>query len=486
METFWIKAAQLIVALGLLVFIHELGHYFFARVFGIKVNRFYLFFNPYFSILKYFPDKRKVELISWTKSKVDPETKKETEESHSLLSFKLGKPKSAFKKDGKPSWRATLYGIGWVPLGGYCDIDGMVDETKSADQLSAVPQPWEFRTKPAWQRLLVMLGGVLFNFILATVIYAGIAFYWGEKYIEYKDATAGMEFSPTALQHGFRNGDIPLKADGVELTAGDNDSRMSLLMAKEITVLRDGRDTTFTLPDNFPLSLQPDEFFMTYRQPIVINQLQPGDAAAAAGLHEGDSIVAVAGVTPLYYSGLADVLNANKNKEIDVTFYRDGQEMTLPVKLGDTAKLGIALKPITEIYKPTVVEYSLLESVPKGVSNGTDMLVNYVKQFKYIFSKEGAQSVGGFGAIGNMFPEHWSWYYFWNITAFLSVALAFMNFLPIPALDGGHILFLLVEMVTRRKLPEKFMNYAQMVGMAFLLLLLVYANGMDIFRTFFK
>lgn len=486
METFWIKAAQLIVSLGLLVFIHELGHYFFARVFGIKVNRFYLFFNPWFSILKYFPDKGKVELISWTKKEVDPATGKEAEVPHSLVSFRVGRPRPALNKKGKPSWRATLYGIGWVPLGGYCDIDGMVDETKSASQLSAVPQPWEFRTKPRWQRLLVMLGGVLFNFILAIIIYAGMAFHWGEKYIEYRDATAGMEFSPTALKYGFKNGDIPLMADGEPVLAADTDSRVKLLMAKEVTVLRDGRDTTFTLPEKFPLMLEQGEFFMTYRQPIVVNQLQPGDAADAAGIKAGDSIVAVAGVQPLYYSGLAEVLEANKNREVDVTLYRDGKVMTLPVKLGDTGKLGIALKPITEVYKPTVVEYGLLESVPKGISNGSSMLVSYVSQFKYIFSKEGAQSVGGFGAIGNMFPEHWSWYYFWSITAFLSVALAFMNFLPIPALDGGHILFLLVEMVTRRKLPEKFMNYAQMVGMAFLLLLLVYANGMDIFRTFLK
>ena len=490
----------MIVALGFLVIVHEFGHYFFARLFGIRVSRFYLFFNPWFSILKYHPADNRVELIAWTK-KVKNESGQEVEQPRALLSFKVGKPHSDENSKGRPNWRATLYGIGWVPLGGYCDIAGMVDETKTAADLPEGPQPWEFRSKPSWQRLLVMLGGVMFNFLLAIFIYAGMAFYWGDDYLEYRDAYAGMQYSPAALAAGFQHGDIPLAADGVALSAADGDSRLSLLSAKTVTVLRDGKEVTIDMPGDFPEKILADnEFFMSFLQPVVVDSVLPGSAAAKAGMMAGDSIAAIGEASTVYYysgpqgayfmgaDGHPVLAEADKNTTVDFTVVRDGKELTLPVAVDENNKVGIGLRSYIDIFKYplTHVDYGFFESFPTGVSKGTGMLVSYVSQFKYVFTKEGAKSLGGFGAIGNMFPNRWNWYSFWTICAFLSVALAFMNVLPIPALDGGHVLFLIFEMVTGRKMPEKVLGIAQMVGMGFLLILLLYANGMDIFRAFFK
>lgn len=455
METFLIKALQLIAALAFLVVVHEFGHYLMARIFGIKVEKFYLFFNPWFSIAKWKPKQKE--------------------------------PKLDRHGNAKTSWRDTEYGIGWLPLGGYCKIAGMIDESMDKEQLARPAEPWEFRSKPAYQRLLVMLGGVIFNFILAILIYAGMAFAYGQKYIEFEKATEGLDFSATAQSIGFRNGDIPLSYDGVRADAGRNDIQLRLLEAKEVKVLRNRRDTvSIAIPENFILRMKDEPFFV-YRQPVWVYRVQGASAASQAGLLENDHIVAIDSVATPSYTELTAALTARKGKKINVTVERDGKRLTLPADLPESGKLGFQLKKITDVYPAEVLHYGFFESFPEGIKLGTNMLTNYVGSMKYVVTtKEGAQSVGGFGAIGNMFPEKWSWYSFWEICAFLSVALAFMNVLPIPALDGGHAMFLLWEIITRRKPSEKFMEYAQIAGMCFLLLLLVYANGADIVRAIMK
>lgn len=457
METFLIKAAQLIVAFAILVIIHEFGHYIFSRIFGVKVEKFYLFFNPWFTLYKYKPKK--------------PAPKPGEEE--------------------KMTWRDTEYGIGWVPLGGYCKIAGMIDESMDTEQMKQPAKPWEFRSKPAWQRLLIMVGGVLFNFILAIIIYTGIVFAWGEKYIPFRNATEGMMYSETAHKVGFVDGDIPLAADGKELTYYSGDELLKMLDAKVVTVLRNKCDTVnINIPDGYIFTANKEaeegNLFMAYRLPVVISDLQPGMGAVKAGLMKSDSIVSINGVSTPSFDIFKAELDKNPDKDVTIGFVRNGKPMESKVAVDAAGKIGIMLTPLTDIYRTVTREYSIFASIPRGIELGVEKLTSYVSQMKYVFTREGAKNLGGFGAIGNIFPESWNWEQFWSITAFLSVILAFMNILPIPALDGGHVLFLLVEIITRRQPSEKFLEYAQMAGMAFLFALLLFANGNDIYRFFFK
>ena len=457
METFLIKAAQLIVAFAILVIIHEFGHYIFSRIFGVKVEKFYLFFNPWFTLYKYKPKK--------------PAPKPGEEE--------------------KMTWRDTEYGIGWVPLGGYCKIAGMIDESMDTEQMKQPAKPWEFRSKPAWQRLLIMVGGVLFNFILAIIIYTGIVFAWGEKYIPFRNATEGMMYSETAHKVGFVDGDIPLAADGKELTYYSGDELLKMLDAKVVTVLRNKCDTVnINIPDGFIFTANKEaeegNLFMAYRLPVVISDLQPGMGAVKAGLMKSDSIVSINGVSTPSFDIFKAELDKKPDKDVTIGFVRNGKPMESKVAVDAAGKIGIMLTPLTDIYRTVTREYSIFASIPRGIELGVEKLTSYVSQMKYVFTREGAKNLGGFGAIGNIFPESWNWEQFWSITAFLSVILAFMNILPIPALDGGHVLFLLVEIITRRQPSEKFLEYAQMAGMAFLFALLLFANGNDIYRFFFK
>lgn len=480
METFFFKALQFIVALGLLIIIHEFGHYFFARLFGIKVNRFYLFFNPWFSLVKYYPREGVVKFIARSEEVEGKEVE------HAAANIRVGKPHLA-SPDGRTTWRDTVYGIGWVPLGGYCDIAGMIDESKSEKDLEAVPQPWEFRTKPAWQRLLVMVGGVLFNFLLAVVIYAGIAMHWGERYIPFDAATEGFDFVPAAQAVGFRNGDIPLSADGRKIDAADSDYLMRMIEAKEVKVLRNHADTVaIAISKDFIFRLNDEKGFMAYRLPVIIDRLMPGEPAAKAGLQEGDRIIAIDSAATPTRTEFLPALQAAAGREVPLTVIRDGRELTLPVTPTEYGKLGFQFRDICDIYPTVTKEYGIFASIPKGWELGTTTLKSYVGSMKHVFSSEGVQQVGGFGTIGNLFPERWNWLTFWEITAFISLALAFMNIIPIPALDGGHILFLMWEVVTGRKVPLKVLETAQYVGMMFLLLLMLYANGNDIFKAFFK
>lgn len=428
------------MSLSLLVIIHELGHFMWARLFKIRVEKFYIFFNPWFSLLKW-----------------------------------------------KPKNSDTTYGLGWLPLGGYVKIAGMIDESMDKEQMAQPPQPWEFRTKPAWQRLLVMTGGVLNNFILAIVIYAGIAWCWGERTIPYQNAYEGMDFTPAAQSLGFRNGDILLTADGRTIDSRERSALYRMLEADRVTVLRNHHDTvTLQMPRNAVTSLPQDDPFMAYRLPVFVKQVMPGEPAEQAGLIAGDRIIAVGDSLTPAYTELSPALKAYGGKQVPVTLLRGSDTVMVSATPTNGGKLGFGLMSPLEVYRCDTTKYGLLHSIPVGIGNGTEMLTTYVSSLKHIFTKEGAESIGGFGAIGNLFPPKWDWRTFWEMTAFLSIILAFMNIIPIPALDGGHVLFLLWEVITRRKPSDKFLEYAQMAGMTFLLLLLLYANFNDIYRFFLK
>lgn len=490
METFLIKAAQLILAFAILVIIHEFGHFLFARIFGVKVEKFYIFFDPWKEIFKWKPKKYfgffgKTKSLGKEKNEV---TKVEGNYDEKNVSSTDSGEKTSF-------WGDTEYGIGWLPLGGYCKIAGMVDESMDTEQLKREPQKWEFRSKPAWQRLLIMIAGVLFNFLLAILIYAGIVYATGEKYVPLKEAKMGMEFSGEARKIGFHNGDIPIKADGEELDK-PAEAFMQMMQAKDVTVLRNGKEVNIPIPDKFIFTMEQEAksdtatiAFFTYRFPARVNQVVMGEGAAKAGILEGDELIAVDTVSTPTLLSFQDALKGRENQKVNVTVLRKNNErtdtLTLPVQLSGASKMGIGLEiDPSAFFKAKEIHYSLLQSVPRGIEMGTDKLTAYAKSMKMVFTKEGANSIGGFGTLGSIFPEKWNWIAFWNIAAFLSVALAFMNILPIPALDGGHVLFLLYEVITGRKPSDKFLEYAQVTGMILLILLLVYANGMDIVRLF--
>ena len=498
MDTFLIKAFQLILALAILIIIHEFGHFIFARIFGIRVEKFYIFFDPWFEIFKWRP-KRYFGIFGKTR-KLDPNCENEEKlltTPIDQLGPEAGKdtPAAGKKKKKGSFWGDTEYGIGWIPLGGYCKISGMIDESMDTEQMKQPPQDWEFRSKPAWQRLLVMIAGVLFNFLLAILIYAGIVYATGEKYVDYKDAKMGMAYSDAAKNIGFVDGDIPLYADN-EVLVNPNQDRMKMIQASTVTVLRNGRDTVrIAIPKKFIFSLDEESKkpgnrinFMTYRIPVEILQVQGGGGASKAGIKEGDRILAINGNPTPSLDVFFPELDKYPSQTIDLKVLRNGRDtLSLKAETSENAKLGIGLVvDPTTFYKVKTIRYNFFQSIPRGIQLGVDKLTSYAESMKLVFTKEGAQSVGGFGTIGSIFPEKWDWIAFWNIAAFLSVALAFMNILPIPALDGGHVLFLLYEVIFRRKPSEKFMEWAQMIGMGLLLLLLIYANGMDIVRFFMK
>lgn len=471
MDTFLIKALQLIVALVILVTVHEFGHYLFARIFGVKVNRFYLFFNPWFSLLKYDPMKGTLSVLS-------------RDDKHSLATFQVSKPRQP-RPDGKPTWRDTIYGLGWLPLGGYCDIAGMVDETKSSKDLASEPQPWEFRSKAAWKRLLVMVAGVLFNFLLAIAIYIGIAIHWGEHAIPLNNIEEGMDFSEAMHRAGFKDGDVILAINDKPVSPTVDGDNWDLIQPDtRVKVLRNGNDTVTILTTENLLNdvVAENAPYMTMRIPVYIENVMGGSGASKADLQKGDRLIGV-GTTPTpslteFYPALADA----SGKTVDIKIERDGKIVDVPVEVDDAGKIGIQLRSPFDIYKVTSIDYTFFEAIPRGWKLGTDQLTNYVSSLKLLFTKQGAKSVGGFGTLGSLFPDKWNWYSFWQIAAFLSIILAFMNIIPIPALDGGYTLFLLVEIVTRRKPSERFIEVANMIGMGFLLLLLVYANMNDVIR----
>lgn len=493
MDTFLIKATQLIMALALLVIIHEFGHFLFARLFGVKVEKFYIFFDPWTELFKWKPKK----YIGWfgKKKNLSPDDTSSPDDAPASAENRESEPQPS---SGKKSsfWGDTEYGIGWLPLGGYCKIAGMIDESMDTEQMKQPAKEWEFRSKPAWQRLLIMIAGVLFNFLLAILIYAGIVYATGEKYVPFKEAKLGMAYSPAAHDIGFRDGDIPLYADGEALDM-PGEARMKMVQANKVTVLRNAKDTVdIAIPSDFIFRLDNEAKsdtvsinFMTYRIPAKVTQVVPGEGADKGGVTSGDIILAIDSILTPSLDSFLSTLAGHENSTVSLTVLRKSENASdtlyLPVKLSDTSKMGIGLEvDPSAFFNAEEKKYGLFESIPRGVELGTDKLSSYASSMKLVFTKEGAKSVGGFGSIGAIFPEKWDWIAFWNIAAFLSVALAFMNILPIPALDGGHVLFLLYEVVTRRKPSEKFLEYAQMIGMGLLIALLLYANGMDIIRLF--
>lgn len=479
----------MILAFAILVIIHEFGHFLFARIFGVKVEKFYIFFDPWKEIFKWKP-KKYIGFFGKTKS-----LEKNSGNDQAAHDGENCSDIKSEEEEKDSFWGNTEYGIGWLPLGGYCKIAGMVDESMDTEQLKREPQKWEFRSKPAWQRLLIMIAGVLFNFLLAIIIYAGIVYATGEKYVPFQDAKMGMEYSGEARKIGFHNGDIPIKADGKELDK-PSEAFMEMMQAKTVTVLRDGKEVNISIPEKFIFTMEEEAksdtatiAFFTYRFPAKVTQVVTGEGAAKAGIEVGDQFIAVDTISTPTLLSFQSALKNRDNQKVNVTIARTVDSktdtLTLPVQLSSASKMGIGLEvDPSAFFDSKEIKYSLLQSIPRGIEMGTDKLTAYAKSMKMVFTKEGANSIGGFGSLGAIFPEKWNWIAFWNIAAFLSVALAFMNILPIPALDGGHVLFLLYEVVTGRKPSDKFLEYAQITGMVLLILLLVYANGMDIVRLF--
>ena len=451
MEIFLIRVLQFMLAISLLVLLHEGGHFFFARLFKIRVEKFYLFFDPWFHLFEF-----------------------------------------------KPKNSDTTYGLGWLPLGGYCKISGMIDESFDTEQMKQPAQPWEFRTKPAWQRLLVMIGGVLVNFVVALFIYAMILFTWGETYIQPKNMTYGMKFNTEAKALGFQDGDILIGTDEKEFKEFGADMYRDISEATSVNIIRDGKQMSISLPGDLNLlnMIKNVPPFVRPLMPAVVDSVIPQSPAGSIGLMKGDKIVALNGVDIDSHNTftdeigkLSDVLatattteDSLKALRATIVWERNSVLDTASVIFTKELKLGYFTKNVSGLYTPTTKEYGFFESLPAGISYGVDILASYVDDMKYVFTAEGAKSLGGFGAIGSLFPPTWDWYLFWKMTAFLSIILAFMNILPIPALDGGHVLFLLYEMITRRKPSEKFMIWAEYFGFGILILLMVVANLNDILR----
>ncbi len=439
-----IKLSQFLLSLSLLIILHELGHFIPSKIFKTRVEKFYLFFDVKFSLFK--------------------------------------------RKFGE-----TEYGIGWLPLGGYVKISGMIDESMDKEQMALPPQPWEFRSKPAWQRLIIMLGGVTVNFILAFVIYIGMAYAYGEMYIANADLKEGYLIENVAMQKaGFKTGDKILAVDGEKIERFDNGINAKIVMGKEVLIERNGTEQLIKIPNDFidQLSKQPKGAMVGLRMPFAIGKVAPESLNQT--LKPKDLIVALNGQKTKYFDEAKAILENNKGKSIIASVLRDEKEIQIPVIVSKEGKLGVLagaleMESLEKLgyYKVSKQEFSFLESFPRGIEKGKDQLVGYGKQLKMIFNPEtkAYKQVGGFAAIFNIFPSTWSWEVFWNITALLSIMLGVMNLLPIPALDGGHVIFLLYEMISGRKPSDKFLENAQMVGFILLITLLLFANGNDIYKA---
>lgn len=433
--------AQLILSLSILVILHEMGHFIPARLFKTRVEKFYLFFDPWFSLFKV--------------------------------------------KKGD-----TEYGIGWLPLGGYVKISGMVDESMDKEQMALPPQPWEFRSKPAWQRLIIMIGGVTVNLILGMFLYAMVLFVWGKEILPIQNAPNGIMVGDSlGYSAGFRNGDILLEVNGTK-PKHFQEANLALLLDNPTFVLvrRNGEEVKIPMAADFAEKViaqkEPKLFFPAF--PAVVEMIPDTAVNFKAGLRKDDKIIAVGGAETPWFADLQRELKKNKGKQTDVKVIRANDTLSLNLKISSEGLIGFAPYAPDHFMQMETLQYGFFESFPAGINEGLSTLTNYVKQFKLVFTKEGAKQVGGFAAIAKQFDKDWDWRQFWSFTAFLSIVLAFMNILPIPALDGGHVVFLIGEMITGRKPSEKLLERAQLVGMILLLSLLIYANGNDLYKWLMK
>lgn len=477
MEIYLIKALQVVLALTFLVFVHELGHYLLARIFGIKVNRFYLFFNPSFSVLKYDPLKGTLKFIA--------RQDKKTGEEVATKTWQVNRPR---EEGENPTWRSTVYGIGWLPLGGYCDIAGMIDETKKSDQLQDEPQPWEFRSKSRPKRLCVMAAGAVFNFLCAFAVYTGIAAYKGENFVPFNAMTEGLDFAPEMIATGFQNGDMILSVNGKAIDTRKMSSMMELISAGSKVTVKRGNDTALVvISDTLMATLAahgPEYTPMAIRFPIYVDRTSDFGPAGKAGIKAGDRIIRVGRDTTPTLAELNIALRNNKGSHTQVLVLRGKEKLSIPLKIDKDGMLGIIMLHPSNIFKTTHVHYNLFEAIPRGIEIAVDKLSGYVASLKVLATPTGVKQVGGFGTVATMFPDSWNWYGFWHTVAFLSIILGFMNLLPIPALDGGHIFFLLIEMVIRRPINEKVVERANMAGLTFLIILMFLANANDLLRVF--
>ncbi|MFH1118767.1 MAG: RIP metalloprotease RseP [Bacteroidota bacterium] len=434
-----IKAAQLLLSLSILVIFHEFGHFITAKIFKTRVEKFYLFFNPWFSLFK----------------------------------FKKGE---------------TEYGLGWLPLGGYVKISGMIDESMDKEQMQMPAQPWEFRSKPSWQRLIIMLGGVTVNILLAIAIYIGMLWIWGEQYLPTSEVKYGIVADSVAQEMGLRNGDKILSVGGEPVEDFFKiPGRIILDNAKTIEIIRDGEPFTVSIPAGFLAKLLKHQShdFINARMPFVIGGFAKNSVAEAAGVKKGDRVIGINDSLVQYFDQFRAFIPEFKSKEISLKVLRGADTLAYEMIIPETGIIG-ASADLTSCFKFSEKEYSFLAAIPAGFTKTWKGVGNYLKQLKLLFSPEvkAYESVGGFITIGNIFPSDWDWAAFWGLTAFLSIMLAILNVLPIPALDGGHVIFLLYEMITRRKPSDKFLEYAQIVGMVLLFGLLIFANGNDIVKLF--
>lgn len=509
METVLIKIAQVVAAFSLLIILHEGGHFFFAKLFKIRVEKFYLFFDfpimtprPQFAFFTY--RKGKMSLLRYIRiTEIKAENAKEPDykmDAFSVVLIDNGKVsfckwekeinKLTEAESNDPNY-ATEYGIGWLPLGGYVNISGMIDESKQ--QLAVEPKPWEFRTKPAWQRLLVMLGGIIVNFITAFVIYMAVLFTWGETYVSPENMTYGMKFNSTAKADGFVDGDRIIKTDGHRVKTWNINVLRDISNADQVTVLRDGKEVNLTMPDDMNM-LEMAQSIPPYADalvPLNIDSIIPGSPAEKAGLSTGDVITAINDVPIADFNDIIYTLASLKDELTDNSTAADSlrmRQVMLTVNDGDTLmatlspEFTLGFQNKSPQYEADTVSYSLLECIPAGIASGWEKLCNYVNDLKYLFTSQGAKSVSGVIGITNIFPETWDWLRFWNLTALLSIALGVMNVLPIPALDGGHAVFAIYEIITRRKPSDKVLERAQYVGFTILILLLIFATWNDITR----
>jgi len=433
---------QLILSLSILVVLHELGHFIPAKLFKTRIEKFYLFFDPWISLVK--------------------------------------------KKIGD-----TEYGIGWLPLGGYVKISGMVDESMDLEQMKQPPQPWEFRSKPSWQRLIIMLGGVTVNFILGFLIFGLMLFAYGEQFLPTKNLEYGIAVDSVAYEMGLRNGDDILAIGDKTFEQFEPTALVRGIVidnASSITVERDGHVLEVPVDPKYVRQLSSYKSqgtnLITPRIPFVIHAVSPETPAAGAGLKAGDQLMSFNGNPTPFYQDFIVLLKKNRAREIELGYQRGDLFYNTVVTPNDAGMIGVTIEGADHFFDYDRKEYSLLQALPAGVSEGWNFLTTQFKAFGQIFKGKikATESLGGFGTIARLFPETWNWEVFWRNTAILSLILAFMNLLPIPALDGGHVMFLLYEMVTGRKPGDKFMEYATIAGFALVLGLVLFANGLDVWR----